>query len=44
MNPTPGPWLYYVLIDEQGNHAFATTLDEHNANVAIAREKGLLDG
>ncbi len=44
MNPTPGPWLFYVLIDEQGNHAFATTLDEHNTNVAIAREKGLLDG
>ena len=44
MNPTPGPWLFYVLIDEQGNHAFATELDEHNANVAIAREKGLLDG
>ena len=44
MNPTPGPWLFYVLIDEEGNHAFATDLDEHNANVAIAREKGLLDG
>jgi UPF0755 protein len=44
MNPTPGPWLFYVLIDDQGNHAFATTLEEHNANVAIAREKGLLDG
>ncbi len=44
MNPTPGPWKFYVLIDEQGNHAFATTIDEHNENVAIAREKGLLDG
>jgi UPF0755 protein len=44
MNPTEGPWLFYVLIDEQGNHAFATDLEEHNANVAIAREKGLLDG
>lgn len=44
MNPIEGPWLYYVLIDEEGNHAFATTLDEHNANVAIAGELGLLDG
>jgi UPF0755 protein len=43
MNPLEGPWLYYVLIDEEGNHAFAATLDEHNANVAIAREAGLLD-
>jgi UPF0755 protein len=43
MNPTPGPWLYYVLWDEQGNHKFAETLDEHNANVRVARENGLLD-
>ncbi len=44
MNPTEGPWLFYVLIDEEGNHAFAETLEEHNQNVAIAREQGLLDG
>ncbi len=44
MNPTPGPWLFYVLIDGQGNHAFAETLEEHNDNVAIARDLGLLDG
>ncbi len=43
MNPIEGPWLFYVLIDEEGNHAFATTLDEHNANVAISRELGFLD-
>ena len=44
MNPTPNqPWLYYVLIDQEGNHAFAETLDEHNANKAIAEELGLLD-
>lgn len=44
MNPTPGPWLFYVLIDEQGNHAFAETNADHEANKAIAAEKGLLDG
>ena len=44
MNPIEGPWLYYVLIDREGNHAFATTLDEHNQNVARADELGLLDG
>lgn len=44
MNPTPDQaWLYYVLIDTEGNHAFANTLDEHNANKAIAEELGLLD-
>ena len=43
MNPIEGPWLFYVLIDEEGNHAFATTNEEHNANVAISRELGFLD-
>ncbi len=41
--PTSGPWLYYNLGDDQGNYYFATTLVEHNANVAEARENGLLD-
>lgn len=44
MNPTPGEWRYYVLKDEQGNHEFSITLEEHNAAKAIADEKGLLDG
>jgi UPF0755 protein len=26
--PTPGPWLYFVVIDKQGRSAFATTADE----------------
>jgi UPF0755 protein len=43
MEPIQGPWLYYVLIDEQGNHRFAETLAEHNQNVAEARSLGLLD-
>ncbi len=43
MNPVEGPWLYYVRIDDLGNHAFATTLEEHNVNVGKARELGFLD-
>ena len=42
MNPTTGPWLYYVVSDAQGNHAFAETYEEHLKNVAAARAKGLL--
>lgn len=40
--PDDTPFFYYVLSDEQGNHAFAETLEEHNANVAQAREDGIL--
>lgn len=35
-------WLYYVLADEDGNHAFAVTLEQHEANVSAARDAGLL--
>ena len=54
MNPAPNPdakdcpggkpcaWLYYVLADEEGRHAFATNLDDHERNVAEARRQGLL--
>lgn len=40
--PDDTPFFFYVLSDNQGNHAFAETLDEHNANVAQAREDGVL--
>lgn len=43
MNPADGDYFYYVLADTEGNHAFAETLEEHNENVAKARELGLLD-
>jgi UPF0755 protein len=39
--PTPGAWLYFVVIDENGHHAFADTLAEHNRNVALAEQKGV---
>jgi UPF0755 protein len=38
----PCALLYYVLIDEDGSHAFAATFDQHLANIEIARAKGLL--
>jgi UPF0755 protein len=28
LTPTPGPWLYFVVIDKQGHSAFATTAAE----------------
>lgn len=40
--PDETPYFYYVLSDEEGNHAFAETLEEHNANVNQAREDGIL--
>lgn len=28
LDPTPGKWLYYVLINDKGEHAFAETYEE----------------
>ncbi len=42
MAPADVPYLFYVVADANGKHAFATTLSEHEANVAAARAKGLL--
>lgn len=42
MHPADVPYLYYVLSDANGKHAFATTYAEHLRNVAEARRKGLL--
>lgn len=39
--PTPGPWLYYVVSDAQGNHTFSVTREEHDKAAAEARAKGL---
>jgi UPF0755 protein len=35
-------YLYYVLADKDGHHAFATSLDEHNKNVAKAKAAGVV--
>ena len=40
--PKPCRYLYYVLSDANGGHAFAATLEQHEQNVAKAREAGLL--
>lgn len=39
---TPCVYLYYVLADADGRHAFAATIEQHEANVERARELGLL--
>lgn len=38
--PEDGTWLYFVKIDKEGNSAFATTAEEHQANVDKAIENG----
>jgi UPF0755 protein len=40
--PEDTEYLFYVLSDLEGHHAFATTIEEHNANVEKAREDGVL--
>lgn len=40
--PDNTPYFFYVLSDAEGHHAFAETLEEHNDNVAQAREDGVL--
>ena len=42
INPEPGPWIYYVLADEAGNHAFSETDDQFQRDVAAARRNGLI--
>jgi len=40
--PADTEFFYYVLADLDGNHAFATTLEEHNRNVQESRDAGVL--
>ena len=40
--PEETGFFFYVLSDLDGHHAFAATIEEHNANVAKAREDGVL--
>jgi UPF0755 protein len=41
-DPTACRYLYYVLTDRAGNHAFAATLEQHERNVEAARSAGVL--
>ncbi len=40
--PANVTYLYYVVADAAGHHAFANTLDQQNQNIAAAKAKGLL--
>ena len=42
LHPAATTYLYYVLSDKNGKHAFATTSSEFEALKAEARRKGLL--
>ena len=41
--PEPCVYLYYVLANEEGGHAFAATAEQHQANVDAAAAAGLLE-
>lgn len=41
LNPTPGDWLYYVVVTKDGQHAFATTFKEHKKNIKLAEQNGV---
>jgi UPF0755 protein len=41
LQPEPGPWLFYVKYQKDGTHKFATTLAEHNRNIADAKRRGV---
>ena len=35
-------YFFFVAVDKAGHCAFATTLDQHNANIALAKKNGVL--
>lgn len=39
---TPCEYVFYVLADDEGNHAFAVTLEQHDANIQAAIAAGVL--
>lgn len=42
INPASTDYLFYVLTDTDGSHAFAATYEEHQANAAQAKRDGVL--
>jgi UPF0755 protein len=40
LSPAQSTYLYYVVIDKKGHTAFATTLQQHEANIALAKANG----
>jgi UPF0755 protein len=41
LNPAEGPWIYYVLKDEQGHHTFTDSDEEFEAARQVCIEKNL---
>jgi len=41
LNPTPGPWLFFVVVDPSGKAAFAATFAEQTRNIQLAHSRGL---
>ena len=42
MTPAAGPWVFFVRCQKDGTSCFATTLAEHQANVAEAEKNGAI--
>jgi UPF0755 protein len=42
LQPTPGPWLYYVVTGTDGSSSFSTTLQQQQQNIKLAKSRGLL--
>jgi UPF0755 protein len=42
LHPTPGPWLYYVLVSRNGAEAFSVTYAQQLRNEALAKRRGVL--
>ena len=40
--PTECAYLYYVIADEDGRHVFASELWQHERNIELARQAGVL--
>jgi UPF0755 protein len=41
LNPPVGSWLYFVLVDKNGDMAFSTTFAQQLANEAKAARAGV---
>jgi UPF0755 protein len=39
--PTPGDWLYFVVVSKDGTEAFSNTFAGQQANERLARSRGL---
>jgi UPF0755 protein len=42
LNPEPGPWLYYVLADKDGRHAFTDDYNQFLRDKRAAQQAGLI--